>query len=227
MCAAVGWVDAELLLVAIAAMLSPTTLTFSVLALVLGDRPFRTGALFYVGALGATLAVGVIAAFVIGDAAASDTPSSPKTWVAIFDLVAAAVIIVVVVRALRRPADPRRISDAVAQMSNVASSPAIAVVGAGAVLANPGGFIPLALKTISETDPSPRGYIIEWFLFAVVSLLPLLVALIMLLLAHDKAVAVLRRARAWLEGHARVLAAVILLVLAAVLVRNGIAGLVS
>jgi hypothetical protein len=39
----VGWVDAELVLVAIAAGLSPTTLTVSVLALVLGDRPLRTG----------------------------------------------------------------------------------------------------------------------------------------------------------------------------------------
>jgi hypothetical protein len=35
--------DAELGLIALAAMLSPTTLSFSVLALVLGDRPLRTG----------------------------------------------------------------------------------------------------------------------------------------------------------------------------------------
>ena len=33
-----GWIDAELALIALAAMLSPTTLSFSVLALVLGDR---------------------------------------------------------------------------------------------------------------------------------------------------------------------------------------------
>ena len=37
------WIDAELALIAIAAMLSPTTLSFSVLALVVGDRPLRTG----------------------------------------------------------------------------------------------------------------------------------------------------------------------------------------
>jgi hypothetical protein len=77
----VGWIDAELVLVALAAMLSPTTLGFSVLALVMGDRPRRTGLWFYLGALTATLAVGVVAAFVIGDVAASDTPSQPKTWV--------------------------------------------------------------------------------------------------------------------------------------------------
>ena len=42
----------------------------------------------------------------------------------------------------------------VEQMSKVASSPAIAIVGAGAVLANPGAFIPIALKAISQTDPT-------------------------------------------------------------------------
>ena len=48
-----SWGDAELLLIALAAMLSPTTLSFSVLllALVLGERPLRTGVWFYLGAL--------------------------------------------------------------------------------------------------------------------------------------------------------------------------------
>ena len=76
-----AWIDAELALTALAAMLSPTTLSFSIFALVLGDRPLRTGFWFYLGAMTATLAIGVVAAFVIGDAAASDT-STPKTWVA-------------------------------------------------------------------------------------------------------------------------------------------------
>src|SRR6478672_9718532 len=74
----VGWINAELALTAIAAMMSPTTLTFSVLAIALGDRPRRTGLWFYVGAWGATLAIGVIAAFVLGDKAASQTRRSPR-----------------------------------------------------------------------------------------------------------------------------------------------------
>src|SRR6476620_8147460 len=104
-----GWIDSELALVALAAMLSPTTLTFSVLALVLGDRPRRTGLWFYLGAITATLAVGVLAAFVLGDIAASDTPSQPKTWVAVVDIVAAALLLIWVVRAMRRPRDPKRV----------------------------------------------------------------------------------------------------------------------
>ena len=60
-----GWIDAELALTALAAMVSPTTVTFSVLVLVLGDRPLRTGLWFYIGALGATLGIGVVAAFVL------------------------------------------------------------------------------------------------------------------------------------------------------------------
>ena len=74
-----------------------------VLALVLSERPRRTGLWFYLGALTATLAVGVIAAFVIGDIAASKTPSQPKTWVAVVDIVAAIVLAIWMVRVLRRP----------------------------------------------------------------------------------------------------------------------------
>jgi Sap-like sulfolipid-1-addressing protein len=220
-----GWIDAELALVALAAMLSPTTLSFCVLALVLGERPLRTGAWFYVGALSATLAVGVAAAFVLGDEAASPDKSTPKTWVAIVDVVAAALIIAWVVRALRRPPNPDRTASMVERMSTVASSPAIAIVGAGAALANPGGFIPIALKTISETDPSAAGYVVEWVFFALVSLLPLAAALVMLVVARDRAQRILQSARLWLERNARTVAAVILLLLAAALLRNGIAGL--
>src|SRR5213075_3162363 len=99
-----SWGGAELLLIALAAMLSPTTLSFSVLALVLGDRPLRTGLWFYLGALTAMLAV--------------------------------AVLLVYVLRAIRRPADPEKVASMVARMRRIASSPAIAIAGAGAMLAN-------------------------------------------------------------------------------------------
>jgi len=214
----VGWVDGELGLVALAAMLSPTTLSFSVLALVLGDRPLRTGFLFYLGALTATL--------VIGDAAASST-STPKTWVAVVDVVAAVLLALYVVRMMRRPPNPEQAADMIDRMSRVASSPAIAIVGAGAVLANPGGFIPLALKEISETDPSAAEYVAEWVAFTLVALLPLAVALVMLLVARERTVRILTAARGWLERHARTIAAVLLFLVAAALLRNGIAGLTS
>jgi hypothetical protein len=220
-----GWIDAELVLVAIAAMLSPTTLTFSVLALVLGDRPLRTGAWFYLGALTATLAVGVAAAVVLGDTVASSHPNTPKTWVAIVDVVLAGLLVTYVVRALRRPRDPARVAGMVERMGTVASSPAIAIVGAGAALANPGGFIPIALKTISETDPSAAQYAVDWLFFTLVSLLPLALALVMLLVARTRTEGMLRAARTWLELHARTVAAAILLLLAGALARNGVAGL--
>jgi hypothetical protein len=222
----VGWVNAELVLVALAAALSPTTLSFSVLALVLGDRPLRTGFWFYLGALSATLAVGVVAAFVLGNAAASHT-STPKTWVAIVDLIAAALLLFYLVRVLRRPPNPERAAGMIEQMNKVASSPVIAIVGAGAALANPGGFIPLALKEISETNPSTAEYIVDWVLFSLVALLPLAAALVMLLVARERAVRILATARAWLERNVRTIAAVLVLLLAAVLIRNGIAGLTS
>ena len=222
-----GWIDAELALIALAAMLSPTTLSFSVLALVLGDRPLRTGVWFYIGALTATLAVGLVAAFVLGDAAASSDPSRPKTWVAIVDVVAALLILAFVARVVRRPADPKKAAGMVEQMGKVTNSAAMAIVGAGAALANPGAFIPLALKDISETDPSATEYIVDWLFFSLVSLLPLAIALVLLVVARDWTVRVLHSARDWLELHARTVAAVLLVVLALSLLRNGVSGLTS
>jgi len=222
-----AWIDTELVLVTIAAMLSPTTLTFSTLVLVLSDRPFRTGFWFYAGAVTATLAIGIVAAFVLGDTAATSKPSTPKTWVAIVDVVAAALILTWVVRTMRRPRNPARAAAAMEQMRKVTASRAIAIVGAGATLANPGGFIPLALKEISELDPSRAGYVVDWLFFTFVSTLPLLTALVLLLVARDWTERVLERARAWLELHARTVAAALLVLVSLALLRNGIAGLAA
>jgi Sap, sulfolipid-1-addressing protein len=162
-----------------------------------------------------------------GAAASSNNSSTPPTWVSIVDVVAGVLLLIYVVRALRRPRDPKRTADAVAQMSKVSSSPAIAIVGAGATLANPGGFIPIALKDISQLKPTSAEYIALWVGFALVSLLPLIAALVALVVSHDWAVSILQAARGWLERHARTLAAVIVLLLAAVLLRDGIVGLTS
>jgi len=222
-----GWIDAELVLVSLAAMLSPTTLTFSILTLVLSPRPLRTGLWFYLGAFGATIGIGIVAAFVLGNAAASSDPSSPKTWVAVLDIVLGAALLTWTIRLLRRPRDPKRTAGMMAQIEKVADSPAIAVLGAGAALANPGGFIPIALKNISELDPSAAQYALDWFFFTLVSLLPLLVALVLLLVAREWTGRLLEAARVWLDRNARTIAAVILIALAAALIRNGISGLTS
>jgi Sap, sulfolipid-1-addressing protein len=222
----VTWIDAELALTALAAMLSPTTLTFSVLALVVGDRPIRTGFWFYVGALTATLAIGVAAAFVIGDAAASKQ-STPKTWVAILDIVLAVALLAWIVRIVRSHDDPLKMDQMLDKMSGLATAPIAAIAGAGAALANPGGFIPIALKDISETNPSAYGYVVQWLFFSLVSLLPLAVALLLLVVAREWALSVLNRARRWLERHGLTIALVLLTLIAASLLRNGIAGLAS
>jgi len=221
----VGWIDAELALTALAAMLSPTTLTFSVLVLVLGSRPLRTGLWFYAGALGATLGIGVVAAFVLGNAAADHTAGTPKTWVAIFDVVAGVLLIAWVIARLRKPPNPKRLASMIAQIEKVSSSRAVAIVGAGAALANPGAFIPIALKNISELNPSAGQYVVDWVFFSVVSLLPLAIALVLLVVARDWAERLLQRVRGWLERNARTVAAVIVVLLGFALIRNGIAGL--
>ena len=222
-----GWVDLELALISLAAMVSPTTLTFSVLALVLAKRPLRTGVWFYLGAFTVTIAIGILAAFVLGDVAAPSSSGERKTWVSVFDLVAGAALLVYVARTWRRPFAEKTTKGMVDRMTAVASSPWIAVFAAGATLANPGGFIPLALKAVSEIDPTAAGYAAVWLVFTVVSLLPLGLALVLLLVSPLRAERVLRAARAWLEGHLRLIASVIIVLLAVSLLRNGVAGLTS
>ena len=219
-----SWIDGEIVLVSLAAMFSPTTLSFSVLALVLGDRPLRTGFWFYLGAFTATLAVGIVAAFVLGDIAASESPD-PKTWVAILDIIGGALLLIYTVIFLRRPRDPARAQGMIEKMSRLAIAPAVAVVGAGAALANPGGFIPIALKDISELNPSTAQYAADWLFFTVASLLPLALALVSLLVAPDWTKRQLDRVRSFLERDARTIAAAIVVLLAASLIRNGVAGL--
>jgi hypothetical protein len=171
--------------------------------------------------------VGVVAAFVLGDIAASDSPSSPKTWVAVLDLILAGLLLVYIMLFLRRPRDPARAQSMIDQMSKLASAPIVAVVGAGAALANPGAFIPIALKDISELNPTATQYAVDWLFFTVASLLPLGLALLSLLVAGDWTKRQLGRARSWLERDARTIAAAIVVLLAISLLRNGVAGLTS
>jgi hypothetical protein len=110
-------------------------------------------------------------------------------------------------------------------MSSVASSPWIAVFAAGATLANPGGFIPLALKAISELGPTAAGYALTWLAFTIVSLLPLGAAVVLLVVAPSRGERILGNARVWLEGHLRLIASIIIFLLAVSLLHNGIAGL--
>ena len=109
-------------------------------------------------------------------------------------------------------------------MDRVASSPAIAIVGAGAVLANPGGFIPIALKEISQTNPSTAQYIVDWTFFSIVSLLPLLAAIVLFFVAPAWTQRTLQGVRDWLLRNARTVAAAIVVLLAATLLYNGITG---
>ncbi len=82
------------------------------------------------------------------------------------------------------------------------------------------------MKSISETKPSTTQYVVEWVFFALVSLLPLMLALVLLSVAPTRPCGA-RSARAWLERHGRTVFLVLLTLLAASLLRNGIAGLTS
>ena len=218
-------VDVELALVGLVAMLEPATLISSLLALTLGDRPLRTGLLFYLGGIGVTLAVGVAAAFVLGNVAAAPR-SGPKTWVIVFDFIAGVAILLYAARTITRTPDPAKTEANVERMRKVADAPAITIVAAGALLANAGPFMLIALKNVSELNPSATQYIIDWIIFAVASLLPLGLALMSLLVAPGWTKPKLAAVGGWVERHARTIAVVVMFALAISLLRDGIAAVI-
>jgi hypothetical protein len=67
---------------------------------------------------------------VLGNSAASPKSNTPKTWVAIVDVLAGVLVLLVVVRFLRRPRDPKRVAGMIDQVSKVTSSPVIAIAAA-------------------------------------------------------------------------------------------------
>jgi hypothetical protein len=222
-----SWLDTELVLATLVALASPTTLLWSVLVLVLSDRPLRTGLWFFAGAFGATLAVGVAADLVFGNAAASHHSSTPKTWVAVLDIFGGLLLAGFLVRTRVSVLNQERVKGMVAKMTKVASSPAIAILGAGAALATPGALMPFALKAVSQEDLNLDHRAIAWVFYSFVALLPLAVAILLLFVARDWAEALLLGVRNWLVLHARAVAAVLIAALALVLIRNGISGLRS
>jgi threonine/homoserine/homoserine lactone efflux protein len=205
-------------------MLEPATLLSSVLALVISQRPLRTGSWFYFGGVGVTLLVGVFAAFVVGNVAASRT-SEPKTWVSVVTTVAGALLLGYAVWLLLRRRNTDQTAGITKRMEKLGAAPAPAIILAGAALANPGIFMLVAAKSISQLDPSTAQYVLDWALFAFVALLPLAIGLVMLLVAPKFTEPRLIVTRGWVERHARVILAVVLLGLAGSLLRDGITGL--
>ena len=65
----------------------------------------------------------------------------------------------------------------------------------------------------------------QWLFFALVSLLPLLLAIVLLVVAPAWAGRLLDGAQGWLTRHAIQVAIVLIALLALALLRNGIAGL--
>jgi hypothetical protein len=170
--------------------------------------------------------IGIVAALVVGNVAASHT-STPKTWVSVVTALAGVLVLAYALFLLfRRSSSSEQMAHVTERMDKVAAAPAPAIIAAGAALANPGVFMLLAAKSISQLNPATTAqYLLDWALFALVALLPLGIALAMLLVAPGVTKPRLITARGWVERHASTIVAVVLLGLAASLLRDGISGL--
>jgi hypothetical protein len=188
-----------------------------------GDRPLRTGLWFLAGGLGLTMIVGLIGAFALG-ALAYAPESNPKTWVSLLSLLLGCLLggYALVVATRRRGDQGTAI---VERMQSVSRASGWTILLAGALLANAGIFMVVALKGISQLDVQGLRYLLDWTLFAVVSLLPLVLSLILLVLAPAWATPRLTIARGWIEVHARGMTATICGLLAISLIYEGVSGL--
>jgi hypothetical protein len=129
------------------------------------------------------LACGLAAILILGPDMAASTHIHPKAWVSWFDLVAGAILAVFAVRIFGRPPNRERAAAAIAQIQKVVTSRALAVVAGSAALGNAGATVPVALKSLSEADPTTTQYLLTWALFSLVAPLPLSAALLLLLVA--------------------------------------------
>ena len=216
-------VDTELVLVALAAMLSPVTLFLSVLALVVGERPMRTGLWFFLGAFGLTLVVGVIGAFLLGVGRIAEAQHAEDVG-----------------RDRRR----HRRRDRAVLRGAIPATPSRPEKGCehdrsdeqGGLLAGDRDHRGRRRPRESRRADSagPEGHLRDESEHRAVHrrvgrLCPRVAAATVdrtgaLAVAPESTQRLLMRTRAWLERNARTIAAVILLLLAAILMRNGIAG---
>lgn len=75
-------------------------------------------------------------------------------------------MLVYVVRLFLQRKDYEQMADVGERMNKVATASALTIIAAGAVLANPGVFMLLAAKGISQLDPTTAQFVIDWALFA-------------------------------------------------------------
>jgi Sap, sulfolipid-1-addressing protein len=187
----------------------------------------RRGIAFVLGWL---LAIGVIAAVVVGFAHGQDfsstktTPSRAASWA---EVAVGLVVVLVAVRALRRrrPQGDSS-SDTPKWLNRLDRTNWLLAVVVGAVMLTYSLTI-AATAEILKAHVSAEDDVIAFGVFAVASILTIVAPVVVVLLAPDRADRWLAAWRRWLLGNSRVIGLVALIVIGAVLIVRGAHDLIT
>jgi threonine/homoserine/homoserine lactone efflux protein len=216
----------DVLALAVAAAISPFPIIGVVLMLVT-PRARTNGPAFIVGWLAGLAVVGAIGLTVAGAAGASDNGES-STAASVVEIVLGSVLVVLAIRQWRKRPGPDEEPEMPKWMSAVDHFSPPKAAGMGFVLSavNPKNLIlTLAAATsIAATDLSGSDQVIAFVVYALIATLGVGAPLVVYFTMGERAAGILDTVKAWLAHNNAAIMAVILLVIGAKILGQGIAG---
>jgi threonine/homoserine/homoserine lactone efflux protein len=214
---------------AVGVALSPVPIIAVILMLVT-PRARANGPAFVVGWLIGLAVVGVIVLLVADPAGANDD-GEPATWVGVLELVLGLLAILIAVRQWRgRPHEGEQ-AETPKWMAAIDSFTAPKALGAGAVLsgANPKNLLlaVAAATAIAKTGIPGGEQAVAYAVFALIGTAGVAIPVVIYFALGDRAGPILDELKGWMGRNNAVIMAVLLLVIGAKLVGDGIAGLSS
>jgi threonine/homoserine/homoserine lactone efflux protein len=217
----------EILPLAVGVALSPLPIVAVVLMLVT-PRARVNGPAFVVGWLAGLAVVGAIVLLAADGADASDE-GEPATWASVLQLLLGALLLLVALRQWRGRPEGEAEPPAPKWMGAIDRFTAPKALAAGVLLsgANPKNLLlaVAAATAIAQTGIDGGEQAIAYAVFAVIGALGVAVPVGIFFALGDRAWPLLARLKDWMEHNNAVIMAVLLAVIGAKLIGNGIAGL--
>jgi threonine/homoserine/homoserine lactone efflux protein len=216
----------QVLPLAVGVALSPLPIIGVVLMLVTPHGRLN-GIAFVAGWLAGLALVGIVVLVVAPGA--RDDDGTPATWVGVLELVLGALLLTMALRRWRgRPRDGRQ-EPAPRWMEAIDTFGPAKALGAGAVLsaANPKNLLlaVAAAASIAQAAVPAREEAIAYAVFVVIGTVGVAAPVVIAFALGDRSGPVLERLRSWMAGNNAVIMAVLLLVIGAKLLGDGIGAL--
>jgi len=212
---------------AVGVALSPLPIVGIVLILV-GRRGVAAGSALTFGVFAGVAALGALLLVVVGPRETTDD-GDPATWVGWFQLGLGLVLLVLAVRGFRRRPTGEAAAELPPWMTAVESFSPPRAAGAGFLLtvANPKNVVLVLAGTtaVAETDAAAVDQVVAWALFAVVGALGAGLPLMVSVVRGERATESLLHLKRWMTANQKAILCVLLLVIGANLLGDGLSSL--